>query len=76
MSKLKKLQDELEHVVTENGKEQTMIVREKEEAINRLKKEVKEIQEKFSNPLKLSRKYAFNFICATKNSCKKQAEKI
>ena len=27
--KLKKLQDELEHVVTENGKEQTMIVREK-----------------------------------------------
>lgn len=49
--KLKKLQDELEHVVTENGKEQTMIVREKEEAINRLKKEVKEIREKYSNPL-------------------------
>ena len=49
--KLRKLQEDLAHLIAENGKEQSAHIREKEEEIERLKREMEEVRKKDSNPL-------------------------
>ena len=49
--KLKKLQAELLQLQEEQDNKMSLMIREKEEAIGKLKEEVKDIRAKFSNPL-------------------------
>ena len=49
--KSKKLQEELVKLKEENDQALSQAVREKEESLNQLKSEIKDIREKFSNPL-------------------------
>ena len=49
--KSKKLQEELIKLKEENNQALSQVIREKEESLNQLKSEIKDIREKFSNPL-------------------------